>query len=69
MKSEQGFSSCLPQIDKEALDTQVKDKKIQEAVQRAHDDSIGIYHIIFFFKKPIICLMAIKMSSPSALLP
>ncbi|XP_063165263.1 RIB43A-like with coiled-coils protein 2 [Candoia aspera] len=28
-------------IDKEALDTQVKDKKIQEAVQRAHDDSIA----------------------------
>ncbi|XP_015679062.1 RIB43A-like with coiled-coils protein 2 [Protobothrops mucrosquamatus] len=28
-------------IDKEALDTQVKDKKIQEAVQKARDDSIA----------------------------
>ncbi|KAL7982751.1 hypothetical protein Chor_010349 [Crotalus horridus] len=28
-------------IDKEGLDTQVKDKKIQEAVQKARDDSIA----------------------------
>ncbi|ETE63398.1 RIB43A-like with coiled-coils protein 2, partial [Ophiophagus hannah] len=28
-------------IDKEALDAQVKDKKIEEAIQKAHDDSIA----------------------------
>lgn len=48
MKSEIGFFSCLSQIDKEALDDQVKEKKIEEAVQKARDDSIGIYIISFF---------------------